>query len=57
MTLTHWAAMVGMVTGVLGAVLAIINHFRVNKLKRVDEWREAALTVDCEYKSFLANKH
>ena len=46
MNLTNWAAAVGMVTGVLGAVLAIINHFRVNKLKRVDEWREAAIEWD-----------
>lgn len=41
----HWTAYVGMVTGMAGIVLAIWGHLRVNKLRRVDEWRVAAIEL------------
>jgi hypothetical protein len=42
----HWTSIVGMATGIIGLVVAGANHIRVNKMKRIDEWREASIDLD-----------
>ena len=42
----HWTSIVGMATGIIGLVVAVANHIRVNKIKRIDEWREASIDLD-----------